>query len=124
MIFTLAALGLPGTSGFVGEFLVLVGVFQKNVLVAVLASLGVILAAAYMLWLYRRVIFGRIASSEIKDMKDLDKTEIYIFASLVFLILFFGVYPEPLFNTIDVSVSNLINNYQTDLNFYVVQKNN
>jgi len=124
MIFVLAALGLPGTSGFVGEFLVLVGTFQINIFVAVLASLGVILAAAYMLWLYKRVIFGKMASSEIKEMKDLNKTEIYIFASLVFLILFFGIYPEPLFNTIDISVSNLIDNYQTDLNFYLVQTNN
>ena len=124
MIFVLAALGLPGTSGFVGEFLVLVGTFQINIFVAVLASLGVILAAAYMLWLYKRVIFGKMASSEIKEMADLNKTEIYIFASLVFLILFFGIYPEPLFNTIDISVSNLIDNYQTDLNFYLVQTNN
>jgi len=124
MIFALAALGLPGTSGFVGEFLVLVGTFQINIFVAVLASLGVILAAAYMLWLYKRVIFGKMASSEIKEMTDLNKTEIYIFASLVFLTLFFGIYPEPLFNTIDISVSNLIDNYQTDLNFYLVQTNN
>ena len=121
MIFTLSALGLPGTSGFVGEFLVLVGVFQKNILVAILASLGVILAAAYMLWLYRRVIFGRIASSEIREMKDLNKVELYIFSSLVFLTLFFGFYPEPLFNTVDISITNLIENYQTDLNFYLVE---
>ena len=86
MIFTLAALGLPGTSGFVGEFLVLVGVFQKSIIVTILASLGIILAAAYMLWLYGRVIFGKIVSSEIKEMTDLNKTEIYILASLVFLI--------------------------------------
>ena len=124
MIFVLAALGLPGTSGFVGEFLVLVGTFQINILVAVLASLGVILAAAYMLWLYKRVIFGKMASPEIKEMTDLNKTEIYIFASLVFLTLFFGIYPEPLFNTINISVNNLIANYQTDLNFYLVQTNN
>ena len=124
MIFTLAALGLPGTSGFVGEFLVLVGVFQVNILVAVLASLGVILVAAYMLWLYRRVIFGRVASSEIKKMTDLDKTEIYIFASLVFLTLFFGFYPEPLLNTADISINNLIDKYQTDINFHLSQKNN
>ena len=124
MIFTLAALGMPGTSGFVGEFLILVGVFQVNHLIAVLASLGIILAAAYMLWLYKRVIFGKIASSEIKEMADLNKTEIYIFASLVFLTIFFGIYPEPLFNTIDISVSNLIDNYKTDLNFYLTQTNN
>ena len=124
IIFVLAALGLPGTSGFVGEFLVLVGVLQKNILVAILASLGVILAAAYMLWLYKRVIFGKITNSEIKIMSDLNKTEIYIFSSLVFLTIFFGIYPEPLFNTIDISVSNLIDNYQTDLNFYLTQTNN
>jgi len=124
MIFALAALGLPGTSGFVGEFLVLVGAFQINIFVAVLASLGVILAAVYMLWLYKRVIFGKMASSEIKEMADLNKTEIYIFASLVFLTIFFGIYPEPLFNTIDISVSNLIDNYKTDLNFYLTQTNN
>jgi len=88
MIFTLAALGLPGTSGFVGEFLVLVGALQVSIVVAVLASLGVILAAAYMLWLYRRVVFGKVTNSEIKEMKDLNKTEIYIFVSLAFLILF------------------------------------
>ena len=124
MIFTLAALGLPGTSGFVGEFLILIGTFQKNIVVAVIASLGVILVAAYMLWLYRRVVFGRIASTEIKQMADLDKTELYIFASLVFLILFFGFYPEPLLNTIDVSINNLIENYKTDLNFHLAQINN
>jgi len=124
MIFTMAALGLPGTSGFVGEFLVLVGVFQINIVVAVLASSGVILAAAYMLWLYRRVIFGKISSVEIKEMKDLNKNEIYIFSSLVLLIIFFGIYPEPLFNTIDISVDNLIEQYQADINFYLAQTKN
>ena len=124
MIFTLAALGLPGTSGFVGEFLVLVGAFQKNIFVAVIASLGVILAASYMLWLYKRVIFGKITSPEVKKIKDLNKIEIYILVSLVFLTIFFGIYPEPLFNTINISVSNIIENYETDLNFYLVQKNN
>ena len=119
MIFTLAALGLPGTSGFVGEFLVLIGTFQKNMLVAVFASLGIILAAVYMLWLYRRIIFGRTASPEIKEMKDLDKTELYIFASLVFLTIFFGFYPEPLLNTIDISINNLIEKYEIDLNFHL-----
>jgi len=124
VIFALAALGLPGTSGFVGEFLVLVGVFQTNIIVAVLASLGVILVAAYMLWLCRRVIFGNVASSEIKEMPDLYKTEIYIFSSLIFLILFFGVYPEPLFDTVDVSINNLIDKYKVDLNFHLAQISN
>ena len=124
MIFCLAALGLPGTSGFVGEFLVLVGVFQKSILVAVFASLGIILAAAYMLWLYRRVIFGKIANSEIKQMPDLNRNEIYIFSSLVFLTIFFGLYPEPLLSTFDVSISNLIDNYQMDINFHLSQVRN
>jgi len=123
MVFVLAALGLPGTSGFVGEFLILIGVFQKNILVAVLASLGVILAASYMLWLYKRVVFGRVVNSEVKEINDLDKTEICIFASLVFLTIFFGLYPEPLFNTIDVSINNLIDKYQDNLNFHLVQTN-
>ena len=124
MVFTLAAVGLPGTSGFVGEFLILMGVFKKSFLVATIASLGVILAVAYMLWLYKRVMFGKIASSEIKKMTDLNNTETYIFASLVFLTLFFGIYPEPLFNTIDVSVTNLIDTYQMDLNFHLAETNN
>ena len=115
MIFTLGALGLPGTSGFVGEFLILVGIFQKNIIVAVLASTGVILAAAYMLWLYRRVVFGKITSSKIKLMTDLNKTEIFIFSALAFLTLFFGFYPEPLLNTINVSINDLIYNYQINL---------
>jgi NADH-quinone oxidoreductase subunit M len=118
MVFTLGALGLPGTSGFIGEFLVLVGVFQKNVMVAVVSSLGVIFAAAYMLWLYRRIIFGRIVNSDLKKGKDLNKTELYILASLAFLIIFFGFYPEPLFRTIDVSINNLIDNYQISLKLY------
>jgi len=116
MIFTLAALGLPGTSGFIGEFLVLVGVFQVNILTAVLASLGVILAAAYMLWLYRRVVFGKISSSEIKGMLDLNKVEMYVLVALVFPILFFGIYPDPLFDTVNLSINNLIENYQSNIN--------
>jgi len=124
MIYTLAALGLPGTSGFVGEFLVLVGTFQKNIIAAVLASLGVILVAAYMLWLYGRVIFGKLINSEIKKMPDLNNTEKYIFVSLAFLILFFGIYPEPLLNTISVSINSLIENYQTDLSFHLAKSTN
>ena len=124
MIFTLAALGLPGTSGFVGEFLVLIGVFKKSKLIAVLASSGVILAAAYMLWLYRRVIFGRITNVDLKKMTDLNNLELYIFASLVFLILFFGFYPEPLLNTISASIDNLINNYEMNLKFHLAFKEN
>ena len=124
MIFTLGALGLPGTSGFVGEFLVLVGIFQKNIFIAILASFGVILAAAYMLWLFKRVVFGKTSSSEIKEMKDLNNIELYIFSSIVFLTPFFGIYPEPLLNTVNISVNNLINNYQIDLKFFLAQNSN
>jgi len=124
MFFVLAALGLPGTSGFVGEFLVLVGVFQKSILVAVLASLGIILAAVYMLWLYQRVVFGKIVNSELKAMKDLNKTEFYILTSFILLIIYFGIYPNILFNTIDVSVDGLIENYKENLSFFLTQENN
>ena len=103
--------------------LILIAAFEKNTVVAVIASLGVILGAAYMLWLYRRIIFGRILINEIKGMKDLNKTESYIFGSLVFLTILFGIYPEPLLNTLDVSIINLINNYQNDINFYVSEIN-
>ena len=115
MIFTLGALGLPGTSGFVGEFLVLIGVFQKSMIVAIIASLGVILAAAYMLWLYGRVFYGKIQNKNIKKLKDLNRIEIYIFSCLAILIILFGVYPDPLFNTINVSVTDLIINYEMRL---------
>ena len=124
MIFTLGALGLPGTSGFVGEFLVLVGVFQKNILVAILASLGVILAAAYMLWLYRRAIFGRLVNSDMKNLKDLNRIEIYTFAILAFLVILFGFYPKPLLSTVDISITNLIDKYNASLNYYLTLKNN
>jgi NADH-quinone oxidoreductase subunit M len=71
-----------------------------------------------MLWLYGRVIFGKIRNPEIKKLPDLNKTEIYIFSTLVFFIIFFGIYPEPLFNTIEVSINNLIKNYQISLDFH------
>ena len=108
MLFTLAALGLPGTSGFVGEFLILMAAFKDNFLIAVIASLGVIIGAAYMLWLYKRVIFGKLINSELKQMVDLNKSEIVILISLAIPTLFFGFYPEPLINTIEVSISDLI----------------
>jgi NADH-quinone oxidoreductase subunit M len=111
MLFTLAALGLPGTSGFVGEFLILMAAFKDNFLVAVLASLGVIIGAAYMLWLYKRVIFGKLVNSDLKQMIDLNKSEIIILVSLAIPTLFFGFYPEPLINTIEVSISDLIESH-------------
>ena len=118
MLFTLAALGLPGTSGFVGEFLILMGAFKENFLVAVLATFGVIIGAAYMLWLYKRVIFGKLVNSDLKQMIDLNKSELIILSSLAIPTLFFGFYPDPLINTIEVSISDLIDMY----NFNIVSK--
>ena len=115
MVFTLGAIGLPGTSGFVGEFLVLIGVFKKNFLVAIIATLGVILAAAYMLWLYKRVIFGKFKNEKLKNLLDLNKSEIFILCSLSLPILFFGFYPEPIISTTDASVSNLIEFYNNNV---------
>ena len=111
MIFTLSAIGLPGTSGFVGEFLILMGTFKKSFLVATIASLGVVLGAAYMLWLYKRVMFGQLINKDLLKMLDLNKSEIFILISLAIPTLFFGFYPEPLLNTIEVSISNLIDTY-------------
>ena len=119
IIFVLAGLGLPGTSGFIGEFLVLVGVFQKNYLVAILASIGVILGAAYMLWLAKRVVFGEVKSPKISNLKDLNLAEGSILSILAICVIFFGFYPEPLINTMSVSVNNLINNYQVDLIYHL-----
>ena len=115
LIFALAGLGLPGTSGFLGEFLVLTGTFQKSYLVAMFATFGVILGATYMLWLTKRVIFGNTKNDEIKSLKDVNNLEITMLASLAFFVIFFGFYPAPLMETMSVSVDNLIFNYQADL---------
>ncbi len=115
MLFTLAALGLPGTSGFIGEFLILMGAFKDNFLVAVIASFGVILGAAYMLWLYKRVVFGKLVNEDLKQMVDLNRSEYLILTCLAVPTLFFGFYPEPLFNTIKVSVSDLINMHNLNI---------
>ena len=122
MIFALASLGLPGTTGFIGEFLILIAAFEKNTVVAVIASLGVILGAAYMLWLYRRVVFGEIKNEELKQMKDLNKSEILILVFLALPILYFGFYPDPILKTVNISVENLINNYDLILNNEIVRK--
>ena len=108
MLFTLAAIGLPGTGGFVGELLVLVGIFQVNTWVAALAALGVILGAAYMLWLYRRVIFGALTKDDLKAILDLDRREIAIFVPLIFAVLWMGIYPNSFLDVMHASVDNLI----------------
>ena len=108
MIFALAALGLPGTSGFVGEFLVLVGVFQINIAVAVLASLGVILAAAYMLWMLQRLALGEPSTEAAKVLPDLSNRELGTLIPLAILALCIGLFPGPLMEMMDASVIHLI----------------
>ena len=115
MLMMLASVGLPGTSGFVGEFLILIGAFQDNTWVALLATTGIILGAAYMLWLYRRVVFGKITRDDVKGMLDLSPREVAIFAPLVLVVLWMGIYPSSFLNVISVSVEALIQNYQTAL---------
>ena len=121
IIFALASLGLPGTSGFLGEFLVLTGAFQKSYLVAMLATVGVVLGAAYMLWLTKRVIFGNTLNKEIKNLKDVSNLEMVMLAPLVLLIILFGFYPAPLIDTLSIPIDNLISNYQTDLTLNTAQ---
>ena len=115
IVFALAGLGLPGTSGFLGEFLVLTGTFQKNYLAAMLATFGVVLGAAYMLWLTKRVIFGVTKNDQIKNIKDVNKSEMIMLGILALLVILFGFYPVPLLETLNVSVDNLIDNYETDI---------
>ena len=114
-IFMLGSLGLPGTSGFIGEILVLLGTFQKSFLAAILASIGIILGAAYMLWLYKRVVFGKLEKKELLELKDLNYSETVILFSLAILTLVFGFYPNLILDTIHVSVDNLIRDYQNSL---------
>ena len=91
------------------------GAFKDNFLVAVIASLGVILGAAYMLWLYKRVVFGKLVNEDLKKMFDLNRSEYLILSCLAVPILFFGFYPDPLINTIEVSVTDLINMHNTNI---------
>ncbi|MBZ9709647.1 NADH-quinone oxidoreductase subunit M [Mesorhizobium sp. ESP7-2] len=110
MIFTMANVGLPGTSGFVGEFLTMLGVFRVNTWVAFFAATGVILSAAYALWLYRRVIFGALTKDSLKGLLDLSTREKAIIYPLVVLVIFFGVYPAPVFDATAQSVKSLVTN--------------
>ena len=115
MVFTLANVGLPGTSGFVGEFLSLLGAFRINTWVAFLAAIGVILSAAYALWLYGRVMFGKLEKPALKYITDLTWREVAVMAPLVVLTIIFGFYPGPILDASAVSVEALIKNYQTAL---------
>ena len=108
LIFTMANVGLPGTSGFIGEFLTLMGVFEVNTWVAFFAAIGVILSAAYALWLYRRVIFGALTKESLKGLLDLSVREKLILYPLVVLVIFYGVYPLPVFDATAASVEALV----------------
>jgi NADH-quinone oxidoreductase subunit M len=115
MVFMLASVGLPGTSGFVGEALVMFGAFQANTWVALLTATGIILGAAYMLYLYRRVIFGKLEKDHLRGILDLDPREVAIFAPLVVLVFWIGVWPQPFLDVMDASIANLLQNYQAAL---------
>ena len=115
MVFTMASVGLPGTGGFVGEVLVLVGAFKANSWVAALAAIGVILGAAYMLFLYRRIIFGELTKENLMKIADMNRREMAIFAPLLFITIWMGVYPTVFLDFMHVSVENLINHIETSL---------
>jgi len=115
MVFTLANVGLPGTSGFIGEFLTLIGAFRVNTWVTFLATTGVILSAAYALWLYRRVIFGKLDKPALKTILDMGPREVAIMAPLVILTILFGIHPMPVLDVTAQSVETLISNYQSAL---------
>jgi NADH-quinone oxidoreductase subunit M len=115
LLFTLANVGLPGTSGFVGEFLALIGTFRVNIPVATFASLGVILSAAYALWLYRKVVFGALTRPALAGIRDLNYREVIVLAPLVILTILFGIYPKPVLDMSAVSVATLLENYNQAL---------
>ena len=115
MLFTMANVGLPGTSGFVGEFLTIVGVFKVNTWVAFLATSGVILSAAYALWLYRRVVMGDLINESLRTITDMNSREIVIFVPLAFMTLLLGLYPSLVLDVIGPSVEALLVNYETGL---------
>ena len=111
MVFTLANVALPGTSGFVGEFLSLIGTFRVNSLVATLATIGTILSAAYALWLYRKVVFGTLSKPSLAAIKDLDYREMITLGPLVALTILFGIYPKPVLDMSAASVAQLLDGY-------------
>jgi NADH-quinone oxidoreductase subunit M len=115
MLFTMANVGLPGTSGFVGEFLSLMGTFKVNTWVAFLATTGVILSACYALWLYRKIVFGNLEKPSLAGILDMNAREILIFAPLVILTVLFGFYPKPVLDMSSASVASLIEIHQNGL---------
>jgi NADH-quinone oxidoreductase subunit M len=122
MFMMLASVGLPGTSGFVGEMLVLVGAWEASHWVAIFAATGLILGACYMLWLYRRVVFGRAEKPEVLEMAGLDRREVLIFVPLTILVLWFGVYPSTLLDVMAYSVSDIMAQVTTELSVQTVMR--
>jgi NADH-quinone oxidoreductase subunit M len=114
MLFTMASIGLPGLSGFIGEFLVLIGAYKVGAWLAVIASLGVILGAAYMLWLYRRVVFGELVKEDLKSILDLNKREIAIFAPLIAVVVWMGVAPNAFLDPMRVPIEQIIADAKPD----------
>jgi NADH-quinone oxidoreductase subunit M len=115
MFFTMANVGLPGTSGFVGEFLTLVGIFQVNTWVALVATSGVVLSAAYALWLYRRVVMGDLIKESLRSISDMTRQEKLIFVPLIAMTLLLGIYPALALDLIAPSVEALVANFDTAL---------
>tara|TARA_B110000444_G_C18838084_1_gene597250 strand:- start:164 stop:1678 length:1515 start_codon:yes stop_codon:yes gene_type:complete len=118
LIFTMANIGLPGTSGFVGEFLTLIGAFKLNIYVAIFATTGVILSAVYALWLYKRVFLGQIVNNNLNALEDVTRRELLILVPFIILIIFFGVYPNMIIELTTESSLNLINNYNHSIEQY------
>jgi NADH-quinone oxidoreductase subunit M len=115
MIFTLASMGLPGTSGFVGEFLVIVGAIQVNFWLALLGAAGMILGAAYMLYLYRRVIFGRLTKEDLRAILDLSPREVAMFVPLILITLWMGINPTSFSGFWDASVAAMVQQHSAAL---------
>jgi len=123
MIVTLSSIALPGTNGFVGEFLILLGAFHSNMLYGVLATTGVILGAVYMLWMFQRVMFGKITKEENTRLTDLTKRETAILCSIVLFVFLMGLYPGPFLKKMDASATGYLKYMQAKTSVYKAAEN-
>jgi NADH-quinone oxidoreductase subunit M len=115
LILTMANVALPGTSGFIGEFLTLMGAFRANTWVSFFAATGVILSAAYALWLYRRVVYGELDKPALQTITDLNRREIITFAPLILLVIYYGVHPGPILDTVAAPTDALMKGVEAAL---------
>ena len=122
MIVTLSSIALPGTNGFVGEFLILLGAFRSNILYALLATTGVILGAVYMLWMFQRVMFGQITQEANRILADLTKREISILCVIVFFVFLMGLYPQAFLRKIDATAAGYLSKMQVKSASYTKQE--